>query len=127
MAFRVVTFFATVAAIVVLWPALCWLADIVAGHDDRAAEITLLLGGAQAFIGLLIGQSVSDSGDNGATDYLITSICALIGLALGFVDMLVFTFVATVMASDLGVTLFGVGAAAVVVAIFVLVFAFIIF
>ena len=98
MAFRVVTFFATVAAIVVLWPALCWL-----------------------------GQSVSDSGDNGATDYLITSICALIGLALGFVDMLVFTFVATVMASDLGVTLFGVGAAAVVVAIFVLVFAFIIF
>lgn len=76
---------------------------------------------------MLIGQSISDSGDNGATDYLITFMCALIGLALGFVDMLVFTFVVTVMASDLGVTLFGVSAAAVAVAIFVMVFAFIIF
>lgn len=118
LGFRLVTFFAAVAVIVLLRPALTWLAGIVAGSDDGVANIVLLLGGVQAFIGLLIGQCASDYGSNGISDYLLAPACALIGFAASYLEMLIFTLVVTAIATDLGVTILGVVAVCAAIAIF---------
>lgn len=84
LAFCIATFLAAIAMIVVLWPALAWLADMVAAHDESSAGIILFLGSVQALIGLLIGQCASGCGLNGISDWLLALLCALIGFAMGY-------------------------------------------